>query len=142
MGSLRSAIEDSPDTFYERFVDHTFEAELLPVHFGSPVLEVLTPHGVLVAFDRGLPPGPNGLHRILLHGELEQVTYSEVQMGFEQQPQGRVLLKAMVVRGLGQGHFLVDLGFPVVVFGALEPGREANLLLKPPLMAFRSDTQK
>lgn len=139
---MRPAVEDSPEAFYERFVDHSFEAELLPVPFGSPVIELLTPHGMLLAFDRGLPPGPSGIQRILLHGEVEQVTYGEVQLGFERQPQGRVLLRAMVVRGLGQGHFLLDLGFPVVVYGALEPGREASVLLKPPLMAFRADGLK
>lgn len=138
--SLRRSLEDHPDSFFERYAAHAIEAELLPQPTGSPLAEVLTPLGVLLAFDRGLPPAHFGPQKVLLHGVVEAVEYGPVQVGFERKAGGRYELRALVQRGLGQGMYLVDAGVPIVVSGALEVGQEATLTLSPPLMAFRAES--
>jgi hypothetical protein len=134
------ALEDSAEGFWERFSAHAQEWPIAPEPVGSPILELLTPAGILYAFDRGLTPAPRGPLRVLLHGVVEASEHSE-STGLSYLGGGRYELRGQVVRGLERGLYLFAVGRPEVLFvlassQPLPPGLLA-VRLAPPLMAFR-----
>lgn len=133
-------LEDSAESFWERFSAYAQEWPIAPEPLGSPILELLTPAGVLYAFDRGLTPTPRSPLRVLLHGVVEAVEDTEAN-GFSHLGGGRYELRGRVVRGLERGFYLFAVGNPEVLFvlassQPLPPGPLA-VRLAPPLMAFR-----
>jgi hypothetical protein len=139
--SLRGMIlEDSAEGFWERFSAYAQEWPIAPEPLGSPILELLTPAGVLYAFDRGLTPIPHSPLRVLLHGVVEASEDTE-STGISHLGGGRYELRGQVLRGLERGFYLFAVGRPELLFvlassQPLPPGPLA-VRLAPPLMAFR-----
>lgn len=144
-----TVLEDTPERFFERFADYALEADLAPEPQGSPLLEVVTSAGVFLAFDRGLPPAPTGRARLLLHAEVESLTYGEeTSPGAYRMEKGRYELRGRVVQALARNLYLMDVGVPVVLslpsrlIGPDLFSGPLRVVTAPPLMAFRPDTQR
>lgn len=128
-------IEESPESFLERFSQHLEEVFLFPEPWGSPLLEVKTPAGVVYAFDRGAPPAPSGPVRALLHGVAEAVGPWEGEAFLRREgPRYRLGGRATP---LGEGFYLLEAGIRVVVYWEGPMPERAEALLIPPLMLFR-----
>ncbi|MER3603763.1 MAG: hypothetical protein C4298_08540 [Thermus sp.] len=75
------AIEESPETFFDRFRALAVEAHLYPAPWGFPLLLAkATPSQrgpsealFLYALDRGPPPAPTGRVQALFHGLVQEV---------------------------------------------------------------------
>lgn len=137
----RGAIEESPEEFLRRFLEHRMEVELSPEPWGCPLLEALTPLGPLYAFDRGAPPAPVGRALVLLHGVAE---WARPLLGepYLERARDRYRLGGEAAP-LGGGFYLLRIpgprgeGVKLVVYWEGEmPGR-AEVGLLPPLMLFR-----
>ncbi len=102
----RGAIEESPEEFLRRFLEHRLEVDLLPEPWGSPLLEALTPLGPLYAFDRGAPPAPVGPTPVLLHGVAEWVRPLEGE-AYLKRVRDRYRLGGEA-RELGEGFYLLE----------------------------------
>jgi len=133
------ALEDSPELFYERFVEAAFEAEVLPVPTGYPVLELALPGGLLFAFDRGAPPAPRGRVRLLLHAVARRHAPEEGPPMAEPIPGGGYRIRGKVIREFGEGFYLVESLAPILIYTPtpLALGRRFGIELEPPLMGFR-----
>jgi len=135
------ALEDSVEGFWERFAAHAQEWPIAPEPFGSPILELLTPSGILHAFDRGFIPAPRSPVRVVLHGVVESAEPAEAG-GISHLGGGRYELRGRVVRALERGFYLFAVGSPEVLFvlassQPLEAEQPLAVRLAPPLMAFR-----
>ncbi|WP_174720021.1 MULTISPECIES: hypothetical protein [unclassified Meiothermus] len=144
-----TVLEDTPEGFFERFAAYALEANLAPEPQGSPVLEVVTSAGVFLAFDRGLPPAPTGRARLLLHAEVEHLSYGgEASPGAYPMERGRYELRGRVVQALARNLYLMDIGVPVVLglpshlIGPDLFSGPLRVVTAPPLMAFRPDAQR
>jgi hypothetical protein len=115
--------------------------ELLPQPFGYPLLEAITPAGVLYPFDRGAPPAPTGRVELVLHATVEAFKYRQGPVGVHELPGGRYRLNGRVRSELEPGFYLLDCGLPLVLASdePLEPGMEIEVTTEPPLMAFRME---
>jgi len=135
------AFEDSPEVFAERFSDHAVGVELLPQPFGYPLLEAVTPVGVLYPFDRGAPPAPSGKVELVLHATVETFRYSNRPPGVREIAGGRYLLSGRVIRQLEPSFYLLDCGIPLVLASEepLETAKQVEVTTEPPLMAFRRE---
>ncbi len=132
------AFEESPDTFYQRFSSYAVPVELLPQPYGYPLLEALTPIGVIYAFDRGAPPTPIGRADVLFAATAASFRYRSGRPQLEQLPGGRARLTGKVRERLGTDAFLFDVGIPLVLNSSepLEVGAALEVLTAPVLMAF------
>ncbi|AFV76317.1 hypothetical protein Theos_1277 [Thermus oshimai JL-2] len=128
-------IEESPESFLERFSAHREEVFLFPEPWGSPLVEAKTPAGVVYAFDRGPPPTPTGPLRALLHGVAEAVGPLEGE-AFLRREGPRYRLGGETTP-LGGGFYLLEAGAKVVVYWEGPMPKRAEVLLSPPLMLFR-----
>lgn len=144
----RSALEESPEYFWERFSAYAQTWPVSPEPLGSPVLEVLTPLGPLLVFDRTLPPVRPGETPLLLHGQVESWEASPPPHGIRHLGGGRYQLTGQVEAWLEDGFFLLQLADPGsearlrLLLVAAEPPPEGSgvaVRLRPPLMAFRPD---
>lgn len=135
------AYEESPEVFAERFAEHAVGVELLPQPFGYPLLEAVTPAGVLYPFDRGAPPAPTGQVELVLHATVETFKYRQGTPGVRELPGGRYRLRGRVRRELEPGFYLMDCGVPLVLASEepLEAGMDIEVTTEPPLMAFRKE---
>lgn len=128
-------IEESPESFLERFSGHREEVFLFPEPWGSPLVEAKTPAGVVYAFDRGAPPTPTGPLKALLHGVAEEVRPLEGEAFLRREgPRYRLGGEATP---LGGGFYLLEAGVKVVVYWEGPMPKRAEVLLCPPLMLFR-----
>ncbi len=135
------AYEESPEYFAEHFADHAVNVELLPYPFGYPLLEAITPVGVLYPFDRCAPPAPTGQVELVLHASVESFRYRRHAPGIEELSGGRYRLKGRVQAELEPGFYLMDCGLPLVLASEkpLEEGMDIEVTTEPPLMAFRME---
>jgi hypothetical protein len=69
----RTVLEEDPETFWDRFSEYSIRARLVSRGWFDPLLEVVTPQGVLYAFDRTLAPLNPGEQQVLLHAHLKAV---------------------------------------------------------------------
>ncbi len=131
--------EESPEAFALRFAEHAVAVELLPVPYGYPLLEALTPVGVLYPFDRGAPPAPTGPVELILHASLASFRYREAPAAVEPLAGGRYRMRGRVLRELEPGFYLLDCDLPMVLASEepLESGMAVEVISEPPLMAFR-----
>ncbi len=134
-------LEEGPEAFALRFTECAAGVELLPVPFGHPLLEALTPSGVLYPFDRGAPPAPAGPVELILHATLSSFRYLERPAEITALAGGRYRLRGRVLRELEPGFYLFDCGLPLVLAcdEPLETGMGVEGTTEPPLMAFRSE---
>lgn len=142
--TFRPALEESLEYFWEHFSAYAVPMPLGPEPLGSPLLEVLTPLGPVLAFDRGLTPVMGGDLPILLHGQVEEWRPEAGHTPLRYLGGGRYEASGWVVERLGGPFFLLRLGgeaeILTLLLAALEPppvGAEGTARLAPPLMAFR-----
>ncbi|ADR36291.1 hypothetical protein [Oceanithermus profundus] len=135
------AYEEGPEAFAERFAEYAVAVELLPQPFGYPLLEAVTPVGVLYPFDRGAPPSPSGPVELVLHAVVASFRYRKQPPGVQALAGGRHRLCGRVQREIAPGFYLLDCGLPLVLASdePLETGMEIEVTAEPPLMAFRSE---
>lgn len=145
----RAAIlEDSPESFWERFSQYAQIWPVSPEPLGSPVLEVLTPWGVLYVFDRSLTPFSGEKALLIIHGQVERWEVASEASAIEHLGGGRYRVQGRVEAVLDSRYFLLDLA------GAQQEGRLHLVLassrlpelgtpiqahLASPLMAFRAE---
>ncbi|KIX84709.1 hypothetical protein [Thermus filiformis] len=128
------SVEESPESFFVRFMDWAIEAHLYPAPWGSPLLLARTEAGFVYALDRGAPPAPAGRVRALFHGLVQEVWPYRKTFLRREGPRYRA---AGRVRPLGEGFYVVEAGLPLLVHSENPLPDEAELLLHPPLMLFR-----
>jgi len=135
------AFEDSPEVFWQRYGEHAVAVEMLPVPYGYPLVETLTPQGAVYAFDRGAPPSPIGRLNVLFAAAVESFRYRRLPAGLQSYEGGRALLAGRVVRRLSDDAFLFDAGIPLVINSQdpLEVGATLEVITAPPLMIFREE---
>ena len=133
------ALEEHPEAFFERFEAVAGTFEVLPVPYGYPLLELVTPEGVLPVFDRGAPPIEGGRFRVLIHGVVLSFEPRKEPAYVRPLPTGRTRLSGAVEADLGEGFFHVAATVPVLVHApeALKVGERYVFDLAPPLMGFR-----
>ncbi|WP_457631116.1 hypothetical protein [Oceanithermus sp.] len=133
--------EESPEVFWQRYLEHAASVELLPVPYGSPLLEALTPIGPVYAFDRGAPPAPVGRVNVIFAAAVESFRYRSGPARLQPAGGGRTLLAGKILRDLGGGAYLFDAGIPLVLHAAepLESGAPLEVVAAPPLMLFREE---
>lgn len=133
--------EEGPETFGERFAQFALAAELLPQPFGYPLLEVVTPVGVLYPFDRGAPPAPTGKVELILHATVASFRYRKQEPRIQPLAGGRYRLSGRIVREVEPHFYLLDCGVPLLLASEepLETGMAAVIITEPPLMAFRPE---
>ncbi len=136
--------EESPEAFAERFGDHAVGVELLPQPLGYPLLEAVTPAGILYPFDRGAPPAPTGQVDLVLHATVETFRYRQGASAARPLSGGRYLLNGRVRSELEPGFYLLDCGVPLVLASEepLESGMDIEVTTEPPLMAFRTEGRR
>ncbi len=132
-------LEESPDTFFERFSQYATQLDLLPVPEGWPLLEAHTPLGLIFLFDRGTPPAPLGPTDVLVHGVVREVRPAEGKPRLTPRTGGAYTISGRVIGEPAPGFFLFDAGFPILLASQtpLEPETRIEVDLEPPLMAFR-----
>lgn len=128
-------IEESPESFLDRFCAYTVEAYLFPEPWGNPLLEALVQGQVVYAFDRGTPPAPTGLVRVLLHGVVREAKPLEGEVFLERE--GASYRMGGRATPLGEGFYLLEGPVRVVVHSHLPLAEGVQVLLWPPLMLFR-----
>ncbi len=133
------ALEEHPESFFERFERVAVEIDVLPVPYGYPLLELAVPGGILPVFDRGAPPIAPGRHRVLIHGVVREHRPSRDPAAIHPLAGGAVRLTGAVREDLGDGFFHVESVVPVLlrVAAPLSPGERYAFDLAPPLMGFR-----
>lgn len=135
IGQPIGSIEESPESFLDRFRAYMVEAYLFPEPWGSPVLEALVQGQIVYAFDRGAPPAPIGLVRALLHGVVRQAR--PLERGAFMEREGASYRLGGKALPLGEGFYLLEAPLPVVVHAETPLPEQAEVLLWPPLMLFR-----
>jgi len=132
-------IEDSPETFFERFQTAAFTAEVLPAPCGQAALDLVLPQGILRVFDRGAPPLPRGPQKLILHGVMGEGERTEEPLSIQPLPGGEAWLVGFVKAPLEDGFYLVESTVPFVVWSnaPLPLGERYKLKLASPLMGFR-----
>lgn len=142
--TFRPALEESLEGFWEHFSPYARPFPLGPEPVGSPLLEVLTPLGPVLAFDRGLTPLPAGEVPILLHAQVEAWREEPSPTALRHLGGGRYEAAGQVTERLGGPFFLLRLGNEpgalTLLLADLEPpplGGQGTARLAPPLMAFR-----
>lgn len=134
--SLRGpALEESPESFFARFRNHTLTARLFPEPWGSPLLEVLAQGRLVYAFDRGTPPAPTGWRPVLLHGMVREARPLQGEPFLERQ--GPAYHLGGRTQPLGEGFYLLEDPLRVVLYAETPLPERAEVLLWPPLMLFR-----
>jgi len=135
------AFEESPDTFWQRFSANAIPVEMLPVPYGCPLVEIITPIGVVYAFDRGAPPSPVGSVDVLIAATLENYRFHSDKKEIYPLNGGRTKLVGKVLRKLTENAYLFDVGIPIIVNSGepLEVGSGLEITAAPPLMLFRKE---
>lgn len=141
----RMALEDSPESFWERFSPYAQTWPVSPEPLGSPLLEVLTPWGPLFAFDRTptLFSGEEAL--LIVHGQVERWEPASEAPTVEHLGGGRYKVVGRVEEVLDTQYFVVELNSEknlqiILAAGNLpSPAALIKAYLAPPLMVFRSD---
>ncbi|MER3451472.1 MAG: hypothetical protein C4300_04915 [Thermus sp.] len=136
------AIEESPETFFDRFRALAVEAHLYPAPWGFPLLLAkATPSQrgpsealFLYALDRGPPPAPTGRVQALFHGLVQEVFPYQRDLLHREGSRYRA---AGRIRALEEGFYVVEVGLPLLVHSETPLPEKAELLLFPPLMLFR-----
>ncbi|MER3555125.1 MAG: hypothetical protein C4331_12475 [Meiothermus sp.] len=143
--TFRPALEESLDLFWEHFSPYATPFPLSPEPMGSPLLEVLTPLGPVLAFDRSLTPLPRGNVPILLHAQVEEWREEAAGSALRHLDGGRYEAVGRVEARLGGPFFLFKVGTDpeslTLLLADLEPppsGSVGTARLAPPLMAFRA----
>ncbi|KIQ55370.1 hypothetical protein [Meiothermus taiwanensis] len=146
-----AALEDSPESFWERFAQYAQTWPVSPEPLGSPVLEVLTPWGVLYLFDRGITPFFGGEASLLIHGQVVHWEAASEAPAIEHLGGGRYKVRGRVEALLDNRYFLLGLAgagqenrLHLVLAGSRLPelGTPIQAHLAPPLMAFRSEVSR
>lgn len=143
--TFKPALEESLEYFWEHFSAYAVSFTLSPEPMGSPLLEILTPLGPVLAFDRGLTPLPNENIPILLHAQVERWQDDPTaQPILRHLGGGRYEAVGRVVERLGGAFFLLEIASQseslTLLLAGLEPpplGSQGVARLAPPLMAFR-----
>jgi len=132
-------LEESPEAFYRNFLDCRVRLLALPVPAGHPLVEFETPHGLIRAMDRGVPPAPSGNIEVVLHGVAHRAGRADVAPGFVPLGGGRYRLNGRVEKLGGAGWYCLRGPVPVVIFSwiALEADTGVWVDTEPPLFAFR-----
>ena len=135
------AFEDSPEVYWQHYGEHAISVEMLPVPYGYPLVEAVTPAGVVYAFDRGAPPAPAGRQDVLFSASVESFRYRQQRPSLRAVEGGRTLLAGKVLRRLSADAYLFDAGLPLVVNSEepLEEGAALEIVAAPPLMLFRKE---
>lgn len=147
----RVVLEDSPESFWERFSYHAQTWPVGPEPLGSPLLEVLTPWGPLFAFDRTptLFSGEEAL--LIVHGQVEDWEPTSDAPAIEYLGGGRYKVTGRVEEVLDAQYFVLrldnldsEINLQIVLAAANwpnlpSPGMRIQAYLAPPLMVFRSD---
>ena len=131
------SLEDSPEAFFERFKEAAFVAEVLPVPWGWPLVEVETPLGPLRAMDRGAPPLKPGNHTLLLHGVVAEISAEKAEGEFFKELKEGAYLFAGPVRELQPGFYLMRSVVPVLLYSETPLPASPAVVTHPPLMGFR-----
>lgn len=135
IGQPIGSIEESPESFLDRFHAYMVEAYLFPEPWGSPVLEALVQGQIVYAFDRGAPPAPTGGVPVLLHGMVRQAEPLRREAFVERE--GASYRIGGETTPLGEGFYLLEGPLRVVVYSDIPLPKRAEVLLWPPLMLFR-----
>jgi len=140
------ALEDNPETFWEKFSAYAMILAINPEPIGSPVLELLTPLGPILVFDRGLSPISGSTGAFVLHGQIDQWEISQQPFNIEHTGRGKYSLVGQVTEQLEQSFIVVRItpeepAFNLVLAAQELPpvGATVRADLRPPLMAFRSE---
>ncbi|MDT7920161.1 MAG: hypothetical protein RQ868_06165 [Meiothermus sp.] len=144
----RGALEDSPESFWERFSSYAQSWPVSPEPMGSPMLEVLTPWGPLFVFDRALTPFSGEETPLIFHGQVERWEEATEAPTIEPLGGGRYLVRGRVGDVLDAQYFVLQVESPndeknlQMILAAPSPpgpGTPVRAYLAPPLMAFRPD---
>jgi len=144
----RAVLEESPESFWERFSQYAQSWPVCPEPLGSPLLEVLTPWGPLFVFDRTLTPFSGKETPLILHGQVEHWEEATGLPTIELQVGGRYLVRGRVGEVPDPQYFVLQLegsnaGKSLwLLLAHLHPpgpGALVQAYLAPPLMAFRPD---
>jgi hypothetical protein len=144
----RAVLEESPESFWERFSQYAQSWPVCPEPLGSPLLEVLTPWGPLFVFDRTLTPFSGKETPLILHGQVERWEEATGLPTIELQVGGRYLVRGRVGEVPDPQYFVLQLegsnaGKSLwLLLAHLHPpgpGALVQAYLAPPLMAFRPD---
>ncbi len=132
-------VEESPEEFSELFAEYATRVDLLPLPVGYPLLEALTPIGVVLAMDRCAPPAPTGQADVIFHAVCESFSVRGGDKLYRPLPRGASLLRGRVVKALSDVHYLFDVGVHFVLgsYEPLEAGLPLEIRAAAPLMAFR-----
>ncbi|WP_457638342.1 hypothetical protein [Oceanithermus sp.] len=135
------AYEESPEDFWRQFSKYAVAVELLPVPYGYPVVEALTPIGAVYAFDRGAPPTPAGRQEALFAAFVDSFRYRRARPGLHPLQGGRTLISGKVLKKFAEDTYLFDSGLPLILSSGepLEIGAPIELIAAPPLMLFRDE---
>lgn len=134
-GQPIGSIEESPKSFLDRFRAYMVEAYLFPEPWGSPVLEALVQDQMVYAFDRGTPPAPSGLVRVLLHGVVREA--KSLEGGAFLEREGASYRLGGRATPLGEGFYLLEGPIRLLVHSHLPLTEQAEVRLWPPLMLLR-----
>ncbi|WP_297560396.1 hypothetical protein [Meiothermus sp.] len=146
----RVALEDSPESFWERFSNYAQTWPVSPEPMGSPLLEVLTPWGPLFVFDRTLTPFSGEEALFIVHGQALHWEPTSDAPSVEHLGGGRYKVTGRVEKVLDAHYFVLELddasnekNLQIVLAAANSPspGMLIKVHLAPPLMVFRSDVQ-
>ncbi|GGM96656.1 hypothetical protein GCM10007092_07860 [Thermus composti] len=132
---MTASLEESPEAFFARFQAYALEVHLFPEPWGSPLLEVGVAGQIVYAFDRGAPPAPTGPVRGLLHGVVREAGPWEGEAFLRREGAGYRL--GGRVRPLGEGFYLLEEPFPLLLHAETPLPPRAWVRLWPPLMLFR-----
>ncbi len=132
-------LEDSPETFFQRFAPCRIELRSLPVPAGYPLLELETPEGLLRAMDRGAPPAPRGPVELVLHAVARRFGPAEGPPAIVALAGGRHRFVGRVQAALEEGWYCFSTAVPLVVYSAtpLPPSTLLWVESEPPLFAYR-----
>lgn len=143
-----AVLEDSPESFWERFSQYAQIWPVSPEPLGSPVLEVLTPWGVLYVFDRSLTPFAGEKALLIIHGQVERWEVVSGIPAIEHLGGGRYRVQGRVEAVLDSRYFLLGLAeaqqegrLHLVLASSRLPelGAPIQAQLASPLMAFRAE---
>lgn len=144
----RMALEDSPESFWERFCNFAQTWPVSPEPLGSPLLEVLTPWGPLFVFDRTLTPFSGEAALLILHGQALDWEPAPATPAIEHLGGGRYQVTGRVAQVLDPQYFVLEvdgeknegnLQIVVAAANSPSPGMQIRAQLASPLMVFRSD---
>jgi hypothetical protein len=143
-----AVLEESPESFWERFSRYAQSWPVSPEPLGSPLLEVLTPWGPLFVFDRALTPFSGEETPLILHGQVERWEEATELPTIELLAGGRYLVRGRVGDVPEPQYFVLQVEGPNAGKGLWllladphppSPGALVQAHLAPPLMAFRPD---